>query len=424
MTSPTTKPEAVQPEAAESVSLFADWFDPIEAALRDRVRDFIETMISSELDAALARPRYVRRPAVSTDGDGVAAEVVGHRHGRRTRTLTGTFGATELTLPRARIAAGNGKTTEWQSQALRAYQRRTKAADALIAAIYLAGTNTRRVRRALAGLFGGAVGKDVVSRTWRKIKSDWDAWNGRDLAAEPIVRLILDGTVVRVRLDRKATAISLLVVLGVRDDGQKVLLAVKNMGGESEAAWRALLDDLVGRGLRAPELVIVDGAPGLEKTLAALWPDVPVQRCTVHKHRNLLAHAPDNLHDEISADYQDMIYATTAKEIEQRRKAFLRKWRLKCRAVADSLEEAGERLFTFTRLPASQWKSARTTNAVERLHEEFKRRIKTQTVLPSAETAAMLFWALLASGQITMRKVDGWTTIAEKPTDQTIDLAA
>jgi putative transposase len=248
MTSPTTKPEAVQPEAAESVSLFADWFDPIEAALRDRVRDFIETMISSELDAALARPRYVRRPAVSTDGDGVAAEVVGHRHGRRTRTLTGTFGATELTLPRARIAAGNGKTTEWQSKALRAYQRRTKAADALIASIYLAGTNTRRVRRALAGLFGGAVGKDVVSRTWRKIKSDWDAWNGRDLAAEPIVRLILDGTVVRVRLDRKATAISLLVVLGVRDDGQKVLLAVKNMGGESEAAWRALLDDLVGRG--------------------------------------------------------------------------------------------------------------------------------------------------------------------------------
>ena len=80
---------------------------------------------------------------------------------------------------------------------------------------------------------------------------------------------------------------------------------------------------------------------------------------------------------------------------------------VKCRAVADSLEEAGDRLFTFTRLPPSQWKSARTTNAIERLHEEFKRRIKTQTVLPSAETAAMLLWALLASGQLTMRKVDG-----------------
>ena len=114
----------------------------------------------------------------------------------------------------------------------------------------------------------------------------------------------------------------------------------------------------------------------------------------------------------------------SAKEIETRRKAFLRKWRLKCQAVADSLEEAGEALFAFTRLPSSQWKSARTTNAIERLHAEFKRRIKTQTVLPSAETAAMLFWALLASGQISMRKVDGWQSLGQPPAKSMIDLAA
>src|SRR5213593_366617 len=119
-----------------------------------------------------------------------------------------------------------------------------------------------------------------------------------------------------------------------------------------------------------------------------------------------------------------MIYAATPAQIEGRRKAFIRKWRLKCQAVADSLEEAGDRLFTFTRLPLSQWKSARTTNAIERLHEEFKRRIKTQTVLPSAETAAMLFWALLAAGQIAMRKVDGWQTLNPKLIPQCIDLAA
>jgi Transposase, Mutator family len=154
------------------------------------------------------------------------------------------------------------------------------------------------------------------SRTWRKVKGDWDACNARSLAAEPIIRLILDGTVVRVRLDKKATSISLLVALGVRQDGQKVLLAIKNMGGESEAAWRALLDDLIQRGLKTPKLVIVDGAPGLENALAALWSDVPVQRCTVHKHRNLLAHAPERLHEEISNDYKDMIYAQTRQEIE------------------------------------------------------------------------------------------------------------
>jgi len=280
------------------------------------------------------------------------------------------------------------------------------------------------VRRALAALFGGAVGKDTVSRVWRKVKTDWEAWNARSLVEEPIVRLILDGTVVRVRLDRKATSISLLVVIGVREDGQKVLLAIKSMGGESTEAWRSVLDDLIKRGLRRPEFLIVDGAPGLEKAIAAVWDGVPVQRCTVHKHRNLLAHAPERLHEEIGADYTDMIYAATSEEIEARRKAFIRKWRLKHRAVTDSLEEAGERLFTFTRLPPSQWRSARTTNAIERLHEEFKRRIKTQTVLPSAETAAMLFWALLASGQINMRKVDGWKTLATKPIDQPIDLAA
>src|ERR1700684_192181 len=109
---------------------------------------------------------------------------------------------------------------------------------------------------------------------------------------------------------------------------------------------------------------------------------------------------------------------------QARRKAFIRKWRLKHGAVADSLEEAGDRLFTFSRLPPSQWRSVRTTYAIERLHEEFKRRIKTQTVLPSAATAAMLFWALLASGQISMRKVDGWQTLGEKPSSQIIALAA
>jgi transposase-like protein len=404
-----------------AVDLFDNWFDPLETELRARVRGFIEELIHGELDAVLARPRYGRRQA--TDNEAKAG-VAGHRHGSRRRTLTGTFGPVEIEVPRARLDTADGKTAEWRSSALRAYQRRTLAADALIASSYLAGTNTRRVRRALAALFGGTVGKDTVSRTWRKVKSDWDAWNARSLADEPIVRLILDGTVVRVRLDRKATSISLLVVLGVRTDGQKVLLAIKSMGGESAEAWRSVLDDLVRRGLQRPEFLIVDGAPGLDKAIAAMWDGVPVQRCTVHKHRNLLAHAPERLHEEITADYSDMIYAMSCEEIEARRKAFIRKWRLKHRAVADSLEEAGERLFAFTRLPPSQWKSARTTNAIERLHEEFKRRIKTQTVLPSADTAAMLFWALLASGQINMRKVDGWQTLATKPVDQPIDLAA
>ena len=424
MTSHSTMREQPQLETEAAAQLFDNWFDPIEAGLRDRAREFLQAMLEGELDEVLDRSRYARRAKRSADASERMVGVPGHRHGHRPRTLLGTFGQLKIEVPRARLDTPDGKTTEWKSQALRSYQRRTVAADALIAGCYLSGTNTRRVRRALRALFGGAVGKDTVSRVWRKVKSDWEAWNARSLAEEPIVRLILDGTVVRVRLDRQATSISLLVVLGVRADGQKVFLAIKNMGGESTEAWRIVLDDLIQRGLRRPQFLIVDGAPGLENAIAAVWNGVPVQRCTVHKHRNLLAHAPERLHEEISADYNAMIYAATREEVERQRKAFIRKWRLKHRPVADSLQEAGDQLFTFTRLPPGQWRSARTTNAIERLHEEFKRRIKTQTVLPSADTAAMLFWALLASGQISMRKIDGWHTLATKLIDQPIDLAA
>jgi len=390
-------------------------FDPIEDRLRMNVRSTIEAVFEEELACFLGRLRYDR-------GDGSAK---GYRHGHRERQLTGTFGTQTVRVPRARVEDEDGKVTEWRSKALPRYQRLTKKAEALIAAVYLAGTNTRRVRRALFGLFKGAVGKDVVSRAWRKVKVDWDAWCARSLADEDIVRLILDGTVIKTRLDRKARNISVLAAIGVRRDGQKVLLSISNMGGESTAAWRQFLDDLDARSLKRPEFVIVDGAPGLEAALVGLWgEDLPIQRCTVHKHRNLLAHAPKHMHDELTEDYRDMIYANTATEIDKRRKTFLRKWRLKCRAVADSLEEAGERLFAFTRLDPSQWKSARTTNAIERLNEEFRRRIKTQTVLPCAETVPMLLWALLASGQIQMRKVDGWETLSQPIEPMPLDLAA
>ena len=164
--------------------------------------------------------------------------------------MIGTFGTETISVPRARAVDESGKTTEWRSKALPRYQRLTKKAEALIASVYLAGTNTARVKRALYGLFEGAVSKDVVSRAWRKVKVDWDVWVARYLACEDIVRLILDGTVIKTRLDRKATNISVLAAIGVRRDGQKVLLSIINMGGESKAAWGMFLGDLDARGLK------------------------------------------------------------------------------------------------------------------------------------------------------------------------------
>ena len=162
MTSPV-----LQSEAETAVHLLDDWFDAIEVGIRERVRDFLQAMIESELETALARPRYGRRPAADArNGDG-SKGIPGHRHGHRSRSLMGTFGRVEIAVPRARLDSAAGKTTEWKSSALRAYQRRTKQADSLIAGAYLAGTNTRRVRRALSAIFSGAVSKDTVNRVWR-----------------------------------------------------------------------------------------------------------------------------------------------------------------------------------------------------------------------------------------------------------------
>ena len=271
-------------------------YDPLEDRLRENIRSTIEAVFEEELAQFLGRCRYGREDALRQ----------GYRNGHRERQLTGTFGTERVSVPRARIVEEDGRASEWRSRALTRYQRLTRKAEALIASVYLSGTNTRRVKRALFGLFRGAVSKDVVSRAWRKVKVDWDAWCSRGLADEDIVRLILDGTVIKTRLDRKATNISVLAAIGVRRDGQKVLLSIGNMGGESQAAWRQFLDDLDARGLKRPGFVIVDGAPGLEAALSALWgDDLPVQRCTVHKHRNLLGHAPKHMHDELSEDYRE-----------------------------------------------------------------------------------------------------------------------
>src|SRR5246127_3759762 len=181
MTKDSTRPTASSTD--EEHFLCDDWFDPLETGVRTRIRGFIEDLLEAELDAALGRARYER---VGVGGVGSAKSAAGSRHGHRGRRILGTFGATTVRVPRARLTTPEGKTSEWRNATIPAYQRRTKRADALIAGAYLSGTNTRRVRRALAALFGGAVGKDTVSRVWRKTKGDWDVWNARSLADQPI----------------------------------------------------------------------------------------------------------------------------------------------------------------------------------------------------------------------------------------------
>ena len=387
-----------------STTLFAS----MEDLLRSHMRGFFESVIEDELTAILERFPYGR------GGNG-------YRNGHRERTLLTTLGATTLKVPRARIVK-DGMPVEFRSTVVPKSRRITAKVEALLAQVYLCGVSTRKVQRALASALGSGASKSSVSRALQALEPEWESWQKRDLSEDGIVRLMLDGFVIKTRMGSKVMNVSVLAALGVTQDGQKVLLALKGMGGESCAAWRSVLDDLASRGMAVPELCVVDGSAGLAAALFELWPQMPVQRCTVHKERNLLAAAPKKLHDELRDDYRAMIYADTAQEALRLRKEFLSKWKKLVPKVADSLKEAGEQLFTFLKFNPSQWRSLRTTNAIERLNMEFRRRVKVQGTQPSAEGTCMLLWALIASGAIALRKVDGWETLNEET--QEIDLAA
>ena len=236
--------------------------------------------------------------------------------------MIGTFGPETVRVPRARLAREEGGTAEWRSRGLRRHRRLTKRAEALIAGAYLAGTDTRRVRRALAALFGGAVGKDVVSRAWRKVRTDWEAWDARELGAEDIVRLVLDGTVVRARIDRKATAISLLVAVGVRRDGETGAARAEEHGrrehrrldgvsrGHDPARPEGARVHDRRRGVRARcgagRAVVRRPGPALHGSQA------PQPR--VEPGAGSARAAPKRLHDELTEDDRDMIDAEAAAE--------------------------------------------------------------------------------------------------------------
>jgi transposase-like protein len=239
------------------------------------------------------------------------------------------------------------------------------------------------------------------------------------LAEERCVYLYLDAIALRVRLAQKVVPAPVLVALGVRADGQKVVLDLELLTSESTTAWQSLLEGLTARGLCRPRLCVLDGNPGLRAAVEATWPGMVVQRCTVHKLRNLERHAPTHAVEEIRTDYHAIVYAETLGAARHAYRAFVSTWRARVPKVVASLEEAGEELLTFYRFPASQWKSLRTTNVIERLHGEFRRRVKTQGSLPNAQAAELLLFGLLAMGQIRMRRIDGWRDLAPPAAEET-----
>jgi transposase-like protein len=371
--------------------------------IRERLREVIQDVAEEELNTALGVDPYAR-----------SSDRRGYRNGTQERSVVTEHGPTELCLPRARLFTNAGETQEWRSSVVPRYQRRTHKVDEAILGTYLAGANSRRIRKALQPLLGERwLSKSSISRVVSRLKERFAEWRQRNLADESYVYLFLDAMFLPVRMARRVVKVPVQAAVAVDEDGQKVLLSLEIAGSESTASWKAIVEGLRDRGLRSPALVILDGNPGLCRAVRDTWPTTKLQRCTRHKLENLLAKAPKHSHAELKRDYRAITHAESAAMAKSAYKAFVLKWSKLSSEVVKSLEEAGSELLTFTQFPRRQWKSLRTTNTIERVNEEFRRRTKTQGAFCNEGAALVVLFGLFAMGQIQLRRIYGYRDMPE-----------
>ena len=373
----------------------------IDRAMRERVREAIEMVLEEELTEALGCPRHDR-----------TENRLGYRNGSIEREVTMETGLQRLHVPRGRIDKDDGSSVEFRSQILPRYARRTRRVDEAILGVYLAGGNTRRIRKALTPLLGEQnMSKSAISRVVSRLKTLFAEWNGRDLSSESYKVLFLDGFHLKVRLARRVVSVPILAALGVEKDGSKRLIGLQLVVRESGSSWYGFVSDLSKRGMNRPALLVTDGHAGLNKA-REVWDKIPVQRCTQHKLRNLLGYCPKHAHGELKRDFSAIVGAKNHRDGLTAYNAFVTKWTSLCPSVATSLKEAGLDLLTFYRFPKPLWKGLRTTNSLENLNREFRRRTKTQGSFSTEAAAVTLLYGLIAFGQITMRRITGHQHVA------------
>lgn len=379
------------PEAADPIRRLLE-------SMREKCCEAIEELLNEEINEALGALRYRR-----TEGR------AGYRNGSYERQVVTAGGAATIAMPRAVVKDETGAWVEHRSRVLPAGARRIPAIDAVILGSYLGGMNTRKIRRALEPLLGAkALSKSAISRVVGKLKDRFGQWMERDLTGEVVVRLYLDAMMLPVRMARRVVRVPVQAAVGVRADGQKVLLSLRVAPSESTLSWKGMIEDLVTRGLRAPEVVIVDGNAGLLRAIREHWSGSDIQRCTKHKWENIKGASPKHCHAELKRDYDAIVQAKDLESAQKAYDAFTRKWARLCEGAVKSLHEAGADLLTFYRYPRSQWKSLRTTNPIERLNGEFRRRTKTQGSFRHESSALVLLWGLIAFGHVRLNRVSGW----------------
>ena len=363
----------VEISVPEVVSIFKEiqeqpekLFEMIRVEIRENVGEYLSKLMDMELTHFLGREWYEHG-----QGD------VNHRNGSygRNFTLKG-IGEVQVEVPRDR-------KSEFKTQVIPRSKRYEDELRQDLSFMFLTGISTRSLSMISTRLIGRKISPSEVSNANKELIEAVEKWRTRDLSEVTIKYIFLDGVNFDMRIDGSIEKVPVLVAIGVTETGQKLVLGFQAGDKESAPTWREFLKDLKKRGLDGSKMVlgVMDGLPGLEKVFREEFPKAKVQRCQVHVARNVLAKVPRKLKKAVADDMRSIFYASSKEKAMEFFDIFTERWQQDLPSAVKCLENSIEACLTFFICPEEEWISLRTTNIIERLNKEFKRRTKPMEIV-------------------------------------------
>jgi len=343
-------------------------FSLLRMDIKAAATEFVNDLLECEFDLFIGRDKY-QRDSVEVNGRHLR-----NGHYQRKFAVKG-LGTLIIKVPRDRGG-------QYKTKALEPYKRMEVALEEDMAVIFLMGLSTRSLSLISERLFGSSVSHDKVSACAARLTESVERWRTR-LLNETYKYLYLDGTNFRMRIGNTVELITVLVVIGVTESGYKQVIALQAGDKESAPCWRELFKDLKRRGLDSSkiQLGIMDGLPGLESVFREEFASAKVQRCQVHVSRNILSKCPQKLKKEVADEVRSIFYASSKKKALEFFNKMKDKWGKEIPSAIKCLESSINETLTYLNFPKEEWKSLRTTNPIERLNKEFKRRTKTMEIV-------------------------------------------
>jgi transposase-like protein len=362
----------------------------LDALARAGARYMLQVAIENEVTEYLGRGRYQRG---ERDRDG-------YRNGYEPKKLLTGQGSIELAVPQVR-----NTEQPYRSELLDAVAGRTTAFDELIRRMYVRGLSQRDVADLFWEVFDERlVSRSTVSRISKSLQQEFDTWRKRDLSQDPVIYLFLDAIYLKTR-QGETSSDAVLCAYGITETGKKVLLHLDLGAKEAYVSWIGFLHNLVDRGLTDPILVASDGSPGLKRAINEAYPRAIRQRCKVHKMRNILAKAPKSAQKILKAEITKVFTESDYKEALKLAHKLIERYRDQWPSAIACFEDDLESCLAHLKLPPAHHKATGTTNLIERLFEEGRRRTKVIGRFPSEGSCLRLFFATLMAASKSWRGV-------------------